>query len=199
MSSNSDFQQSAISLDDLHHDVLMQIEAIVFASETPVSIARFKQALDGKFSTQQIRQLLQQLAILQHGRSIELIETAQGFKFQVRTKYRHVIHQAWPERPIKLSPSLLEILAIIAYHQPITRADIEQIRGVSSNSQLLRTLFEWNWIKESGFRDVPGRPALLVTTPHFLNAFGLASLSDLPVIQDHKDAVTQLNSSALCS
>jgi segregation and condensation protein B len=75
---------------------------------------------------------------------------------------------------------LLETLAVIAYHQPVTRADIEQIRGVSNNSQILRTLFDWNWIKESGFRDLPGRPALLVTTPQFLNAFGLASLGQLP-------------------
>lgn len=191
-------EQSNTSLDDLHHEALMQIEAIIFASESPVSVARLKQAIGGQFSTQQLRQLLQQLSILQHGRSVELVETVQGFRFQVRAKYRHVLYQAYPERPIKLSPSLLEVLAVIAYHQPVTRADIEQIRGVSNNSQVLRTLFEWCWIKESGFRDTVGRPALLVTTPQFLNAFGLASLSDLPVIQDHKDALTQLESSSLC-
>ncbi|OUY05947.1 SMC-Scp complex subunit ScpB [Acinetobacter populi] len=196
---NQTFPENTASLDDLHHEALMQIEAIIFASDAPVSTARLKQALGGQFSTQQIRQLLQQLSILQHGRSVELIETVQGFKFQVRAKYRHVIHEAWPERPIKLSPSLLEVLAVIAYHQPVTRADIEQIRGVSNNSLVLRTLFEWNWIKESGFRDVPGRPALLVTTPIFLNAFGLASLNDLPVIQDQQDALTQLESFSRCS
>ncbi len=98
--------------------------------------------------------------MLQHGRSIELIETAQGFRFQVRAKYRQIVAQTWPERPTRLSPSLLEMLAVVAYHQPVTRADIEQIRGVSNNSQLLRTLFDWNWIKESGFRELPGRPAL---------------------------------------
>ena len=78
-----------------------------------------------------------------------MIETAQGFRFQVRSKYRNIIAQIWPERPTKLSPSLLETLAVIAYHQPVTRADIEQIRGVSNNSQILRTLFDWNWIKEA--------------------------------------------------
>ncbi|MFU8927405.1 SMC-Scp complex subunit ScpB [Acinetobacter puyangensis] len=196
---NQTFPENTASLDDLHHEALMQIEAIIFASDAPVSTARLKQALGGQFSTQQIRQLLQQLSILQHGRSVELIETVQGFKFQVRAKYRHVIHEAWPERPIKLSPSLLEVLAVIAYHQPVTRADIEQIRGVSNNSMVLRTLFEWNWIKESGFREAPGRPALLVTTPIFLNAFGLASLNDLPVIQDQKDALTQLENFSRCS
>lgn len=196
---NMDTPDNNTPLDDLHHDVLMQIEAIIFASDAPVSIARLKQALNQSYSTAQIRQLLQQLTLLQHGRSIELVETAQGFSFQVRSKYRQYIHQAWPERPIKLSPSLLEILSVIAYHQPVTRADIEQIRGVSNNSQILRTLFEWNWIKESGFRDAPGRPALLVTTAHFLNAFGLTSLDDLPAIQDPATALAQVAASAVPS
>ncbi len=169
-----------LSLADIHHEVLLQLEAIIFASEAPVSIARLKEAFNNQYNKQQLRQLLQQLALLQHGRSIELIETAQGFRFQVRSKYRNIIAQIWPERPTKLSPSLLETLAVIAYHQPVTRADIEQIRGVSNNSQILRTLFDWNWIKEAGFRDLPGRPALLITTPQFLNAFGLASLGQLP-------------------
>lgn len=193
------FHDMSQSMDELYHDALMKIEAIIFASDSPVSIARLKQALANQISTAQIRQLLQQLSLLQHGRSVELIETVQGYRFQVRAKYRQVIHQAWPERPVKLSPSLLEILATIAYHQPVTRADIEQIRGVGNNSQLLRTLFEFNWIKESGFRDVPGRPALLVTTPQFLNAFGLTSLTDLPTIQEHKEALSQLDPSTLRS
>ncbi len=178
----SSFEQNNndLSLADIHHEVLLQLEAIIFASEAPVSIARLKEAFNNQYNKQQLRQLLQQLALLQHGRSIELIETAQGFRFQVRSKYRNIIAQIWPERPTKLSPSLLETLAVIAYHQPVTRADIEQIRGVSNNSQILRTLFDWNWIKEAGFRDLPGRPALLITTPQFLNAFGLASLGQLP-------------------
>lgn len=193
------FPEPSTPLDELHHEALMQIEAVIFASDSPVSLARLKQALGGHFSSAQLRQLLQQLSILQHGRSVELVETAQGFRFQVRAKYRHFIQQAYPDKAIKLSPSLLEILSVIAYHQPVTRADIEQIRGVSNNSQILRTLFEWNWIKESGFRDVPGRPSLLVTTPHFLNAFGLASLNDLPVVEQHKDALGVTEASALCS
>ena len=86
---------------------------------------------------------------------------------------------------------------MIAYHQPVTRADIEQIRGVSNNSQVLRTLFDWNWIKESGFRELPGKPALLVTTPQFLNAFGLNSLDQLPPLQDAKEAFMALNVPAL--
>ncbi|MDH2622204.1 SMC-Scp complex subunit ScpB [Acinetobacter baumannii] len=194
----SSFEQNNndLSLADIHHEVLLQLEAIIFASETPVSIARLKEAFNNQYNKQQLRQLLQQLALLQHGRSIELIETAQGFRFQVRSKYRNIIAQIWPERPTKLSPSLLETLAVIAYHQPVTRADIEQIRGVSNNSQILRTLFDWNWIKEAGFRDLPGRPALLITTPQFLNAFGLASLGQLPPLQNAKEAFMALDANA---
>lgn len=187
---------SDLSLADIHHEVLLQLEAIIFASDAPVSIARLKEAFNNQYNKQQLRQLLQQLALLQHGRSIELIETAQGFRFQVRSKYRSIIAQIWPERPTKLSPSLLETLAVIAYHQPVTRADIEQIRGVSNNSQILRTLFDWNWIKEAGFRDLPGRPALLITTPQFLNAFGLASLGQLPPLQNAKEAFMALDANA---
>lgn len=186
-------QSAALSFEDIHHEVLLQMEAILFVSDAPVSLARLKEAFNNQYSKQQLRHFLQQLAVLQHGRSIELIETAQGFRFQVRSKYRNIIAQVWPERPTKLSPSLLETIAVIAYHQPVTRADIEQIRGVSNNSQILRLLFEWNWIKESGFRDLPGRPALLITTPQFLNAFGLVSLGQLPPLQDAKDAFMGLD------
>ena len=186
-------QTHVFNADELHHEVLMQMEAIIFASDAPVSVARLKEAFQDQYSKQQLRAYLQQLAVLQHGRSIELVEIAQGFRFQVRAKYRNTIAQVWPERPTKLSPSLLETLAVIAYHQPVTRADIEQIRGVTNNSQLLRTLFEWNWIKESGFRELPGRPALLVTTPQFLNAFGLNSLGQLPPLQDAKEAFMALD------
>ena len=192
----TDQQTMPLSVADNQHEILMQLEAIIFASEAAVSLARLKEALQNQYSKAELRQLLQQLAMLQHGRSIELIETAEGFRFQVRAKYRNIITQVWPERPTRLSPTMLETMAVIAYHQPVTRADIEQIRGVSNNSQILRSLFDWNWIKESGFRELPGRPALLVTTPQFLNAFGLASLGQLPPLQDAKEAFMVLDAHA---
>ena len=192
----TDHQTAPLSVADNQHEILMQLEAIIFASETAVSLARLKEALQNQYSKPELRQLLQQLAMLQHGRSIELIETAEGFRFQVRAKYRNIITQVWPERPTRLSPTMLETMAVIAYHQPVTRADIEQIRGVSNNSQILRSLFDWNWIKESGFRELPGKPALLVTTPQFLNAFGLASLGQLPPLQDAKEAFMALDAHA---
>ena len=192
----TDHQTAPLSVADNQHEILMQLEAIIFASEAAVSLARLKEALQNQYSKAELRQLLQQLAMLQHCRSIELIETAEGFRFQVRAKYRNIITQVWPERPTRLSPTMLETMAVIAYHQPVTRADIEQIRGVSNNSQILRSLFDWNWIKESGFRELPGRPALLVTTPQFLNAFGLASLGQLPPLQDAKEAFMVLDAHA---
>lgn len=195
----SDMTQHNTTLDEIHHDVLLQLEALIFASHEPLSLPHIKAAFHDQYSKQEIKYLLNQLAVLQHGRSIELIETAQGYRFQVRAKFRHIIAQTWPEKPTKLSPSLLETVAVIAYHQPVTRADIEQIRGVSNNSQILRTLFEWNWIKESGFRDLPGKPALLVTTPHFLNAFGLSSLNQLPPLQNAKEALMMLDSNSIAS
>ena len=189
-------QNMLLSAEDNLHEVLMQLEAIIFASDTAVSLARLKEAFQDRYSKQELRQYLQQLSMLMHGRSIELVETAQGYRFQVRAKYRNIIAQTWPERPARLSPSLLETLAVIAYHQPVTRADIEQIRGVTNNSQNLRTLFDWNWIKESGFRELPGRPALLMTTPQFLNAFGLNSVGQLPPLQDAKEAFMALDANA---
>ncbi|QPF31584.1 SMC-Scp complex subunit ScpB [Acinetobacter lwoffii] len=189
-------QNTLLSAEDNRHEVLMQLEAIIFASDSAVSLARLKEAFQDRYNKQELRQYLQQLSMLMHGRSIELIETAQGYRFQVRAKYRNIIAQTWPERPARLSPSLLETLAVIAYHQPVTRADIEQIRGVTNNSQNLRTLFDWNWIIESGFRELPGRPALLMTTPQFLNAFGLNSLGQLPPLQDAKEAFMALDANA---
>ena len=189
-------QNNAFNVDELHHEVLMQLEAIIFASDAPVSLARLKEAFQNQYSKQQLQQYLQQLSVLQHGRSIELVETAQGYRFQVRAKYRNVIAQVWPDRPTRLSPSLLETVAVIAYHQPVTRADIEQIRGVTNNSQILKTLFDWNWIKESCYRELPGIPALLVTTPQFLNAFGLVSLDQLPPLQYAKEAFMILDAQA---
>ncbi len=193
MSLESLNQSTVMSAEDQYHEVLLQLEAILFASDSAVSLARLKEAFQNQYNSAQLRQFLQQLAVLQHARSIELIETAQGFRFQVRAKYRNIIAHVWPERPTKLSPTLLETVAVVAYHQPVTRADIEQIRGVSNNSQILKNLFDWNWIKESGFRDTPGRPALLVTTPQFLNAFGLASLGQLPPLQNAKEAFMTLD------
>ena len=141
----------SLSAEDNLHEILMQLEAIIFASDSPVSLARVKEAFQDRYSKQELRQYLQQLSMLMHGRSIELVETVQGYRFQVRVKYRNIIAQTWPERPTRLSPSLLEMLAVIAYHQPVTRADIEQIRGVTNNSRFCVRCLTGTGLKNPAF------------------------------------------------
>ncbi|AKS42025.1 SMC-Scp complex subunit ScpB [Wenzhouxiangella marina] len=121
------------------------------------------------------------------GRAVELTEVGSGYRIQIRSKLMPVISQLWTEKPPRYSRALLETLAIIAYRQPITRGDIEQIRGVAVSSNILRTLQEREWIKVVGHRDVPGRPELLGTTKSFLDYFNLKSLDELPTLAEIKD------------
>ena len=120
-------------------------------------------------------------------RAVELKEVGSGYRLQIRTDLMPAISQLWTEKPPKYSRALLETLAIIAYRQPITRGEIEQIRGVSVSSNILRTLQEREWIKVIGHRDVPGRPELLGTTKAFLDYFNLKSLDELPTLAEIKD------------
>lgn len=121
------------------------------------------------------------------GRAVELTEVGSGYRLQIRTQLMPVISQLWTEKPPRYSRALLETLAIIAYRQPITRGEIEQIRGVSLSANILRTLQERDWIKKVGHRDVPGRPELLGTTRAFLDYFNLKSLDELPTLAEIKD------------
>ncbi len=134
-----------------------------------------------------IRSALEQLQLDYQGRGIEIIEVASGFRVQARDDYAAWINRLFDERPPRYSRALLETLAIIAYRQPITRAEIEDIRGVSVSSGIIKTLQEREWIKTVGHRDVPGKPALLATTKGFLDYFNLKKLSDLPALADIKD------------
>jgi len=119
-------------------------------------------------------------------------ETANGFRFQVRTEFAHEVSRLWPDRPKKYSRALLETLALIAYRQPITRAEIEHVRGVSVNPEIVKTLMERNWVRVVGHRDVPGHPELLGTTTEFLDYFSLKSIEDLPPLAELK-SLTDLN------
>jgi segregation and condensation protein B len=116
----------------------------------------------------------------------QLLETAQGFRFQVRREFSDQVARLWPERPPRYSRALLETLAIIAYRQPLTRAEIEAVRGVAVNPNIVKTLFERAWIRVVGHREVPGRPELLGTTRDFLDYFGLKALDDLPPLAELK-------------
>lgn len=171
------------------------IEAALMVSQSPLNVDRL-QALFAQDAVQPdrdvLRSVLQELAEECHGRGIELCEVASGWRYQVRADYAEWVNRLWDEKPPRYSRALLETLAIIAYRQPITRGEIEDIRGVSVNTNIIRTLQEREWIKVVGHRDVPGKPELLATTKQFLDYFNLKKLSDLPSLAEIRD-LDQIN------
>jgi segregation and condensation protein B len=170
------------------------VEAALLAAARPVSIAELQQIFEepSRPSTKDMRAVLEQLATDYEGRGVAIRETATGFRFQVRTEFSVEVSRLWPDRPRKYSRALLETLALIAYRQPITRAEIENVRGVAVNPEIVKTLMERNWVRVVGHRDVPGHPELLGTTSEFLDYFSLKSIEDLPPLADLK-ALTDLN------
>lgn len=167
------------------------IEAALLVSERPLDIARlaalFESGPSLKPERDEIRAALLALRADYAGRGVELAEVASGFRFQARAEYAGWLQRLFEERPPRYSRALLETLAIIAYRQPVTRAEIEEIRGVSVSGGIVKTLQERGWIKAVGQRDVPGKPALLATTRAFLDYFNLKRLSDLPALADIRD------------
>lgn len=135
----------------------------------------------------QIKAVLEDIAEDCAGRGFELKRTGSGYRFQVRQELSQWVNKLWYEKPKKYSRALLETLALIAYRQPITRGDIEEIRGVSVSSEILKSLLEREWVRVVGHRDVPGRPALYATTKQFLDYFSLKSLEQLPALNEIKD------------
>lgn len=137
-------------------------------------------------TTDEVREALGMLSQDYAGRGIELAETASGYRIQVRRELAEVVSKLWPERAARYSRALLETLSLIAYRQPLTRAEIESVRGVAVNPNIIRTLLERNWIRVVGHRELPGRPELLGTTRDFLDYFGLKTLSQLPPLAELK-------------
>ncbi|CAM4466150.1 MAG: Segregation and condensation protein B [Legionellaceae bacterium] len=158
------------------------LEAIIMASEHPVSLERMMYLFDENEcpSKAQIQQTLATLMEEYKHHSIELIELANGFTFQVKAEYSNWVNRLRDERSPRYSRALLETLALIAYRQPITRAEIEDIRGVAVSSHIIKTLQERDWVRIVGYRDVPGKPGLYGTTRQFLDHFNLKSLEQLP-------------------
>ncbi len=165
------------------------IEAALMAAGKPLPIDRILKLFleDERPERADVLRALESLGKDYAARPIELLETAAGFRINVRAEYATWVTRLWEERPPKYSRALLETLSLIAYRQPITRGEIEDVRGVSVSSNIIKTLMERHWIKEVGHRDVPGRPALLATTKEFLNYFGLMGLDDLPTLSEIKD------------
>ena len=158
------------------------IEAALLAAGRPVMPAELIQLFDGndRPTAEQMRAAIDALAADYAERGIELKETASGVRIQVRRELAAEVSRLWPERPARYSRALLETLALIAYRQPITRGEIEAVRGVTVNPNIVKTLLERNWVRVVGHRDVPGRPEVLGTTRDFLDYFGLKSLDELP-------------------
>ena len=162
------------------------IEAALLAAGTPLPVAELTRLFEdsARPSAQQVRAALAALAAEYAGRGIELKETASGYRVQVRRELGGEISRLWPERAARYSRALLETLALIAYRQPITRAEIEAVRGVAVNPNITRTVIERNWVRVVGHSDVPGHPELLGTTRKFLDYFGLKSLDELPPLAE---------------
>lgn len=165
------------------------IEATLLAAGRPVTTQQLLELFEERDRPSE-EQLLGALAALGQDyatRGIELMQVASGWRIQVRARYVESVSRLWSERPSKYSRALLETLALVAYRQPITRSEIEEIRGVSISSTIMRTLQERNWIRVVGHREVPGRPELLGTTREFLDYFNLRSLDQLPTLAELKD------------
>jgi segregation and condensation protein B len=176
------------------HYIRNVIEAALLAAGTPLPLAELARLFDenARPSTQQLSAALAALEAEYAGRGIELKHTASGFSIQVRRELAAEISRLWPERTARYSRALLETLALIAYRQPMTRAEIEAVRGVAVNPNIIRTLLERSWVRVVGHRDVPGHPELLATTREFLDYFGLRSLEELPPLAELK-AMSELN------
>ena len=174
------------------HDLKHIIEATLLAAGRPVTSQQLLDLFDERErpTNEQLKASFDQLAAEYESRGIELIEVASGWRIQVRPRCADVVSRLWQERPSRYSRALLETLALVAYRQPITRSEIEEIRGVSISSTIMRTLQERNWIRVVGHREVPGRPELLGTTREFLDYFGLKSLDQLPTLAELRDVET---------
>ena len=165
------------------------LEALLLASGEPLSLATIASVFTAEEQpgNSKIGKALQELAAEYEERGLELKEVANGYRLQVRQEVNPWVSRLWEKRPQRYSRALLETLALIAYRQPITRGDIEEVRGVSVRSTIIRTLQEREWIRVIGHRDVPGKPALFGTTKVFLDYFNLMSLDDLPSLAEIMD------------
>jgi len=165
------------------------IEAALLAAGRPMTVDGLQALFGDKDAPtrQDIRAAIMDLHADYADRGIELVEVASGFRVQIKSSMTHRLDKLWEERPPRYSRALLETLAIIVYRQPVTRGEIEEIRGVAVSTNITRTLLERSWIRVVGHRDVPGKPAMFGTTKEFLDYFGLKTLDDLPPLSELKD------------
>lgn len=166
------------------------IEAALLGAGRPLNLDQLGElfgAGSGDIERGMLRAALDELGADYQGRGIELKEVASGYRIQIRPSMKSRLAPLWEQRAPRYSRAMLETLALIAYRQPVTRGDVEAVRGVSVSTNMVRTLLERRWIRVVGHRDVPGRPALYATTREFLDYFGLRKLDDLPPLSEIKD------------
>ncbi len=171
------------------NNLVKTLEAYIFSAGMPVSEAMMKKLYpeEAQPTTAELRAALDSLKAQYHDRGVVLHEVASGYRFQVAEDMLPQLGLLWEERPVRYSRALLETLALVAYRQPITRGEIEEIRGVVVSTQMIKTLMDQEWIRVVGHRDVPGRPALYATTKSFLDHFNLKNLESLPALAPLKD------------
>ena len=165
------------------------VEAALLAAGRPLTVNQLKGLFDGRMAPEnsEIRQAIATLNEEYTARGIVIAEVASGFRVQVKAAMADRLQKLWEERPPRYSRAMFETLALVAYRQPITRGEIEEVRGVSVSTNIMRTLLERDWVRVVGHRDVPGRPAMFGTTKGFLDYFGLKKLDDLPPLADLAD------------
>lgn len=166
------------------HQAKLVLETALLASTEPLAVAQLKRLFDEDLDSDLLRRLLEELRVEWEGRGVELVSVASGWRFQTRPQFQFVVDRLNPQRPPRYSRAVLETLAIIAYRQPVTRGDIEDIRGVSVATTVLKALESRGWIEQIGHREVAGRPALYGTTKQFLDDLALRALSELPPLED---------------
>lgn len=159
------------------------LEAALLCASQPMTVRDMRQLFDNAVSADAVRSMLNALSSQWEGRGVELRELASGWRFQTRADVQAHLDRLHPEKPPKYTRATLETLAIIAYRQPVTRGDMEDIRGVTISSLLIKQLEDRGWVEVIGHRDAPGRPALYATTKQFLDDLGLASLDELPLLE----------------
>ncbi|MBL6751163.1 MAG: SMC-Scp complex subunit ScpB [Nevskia sp.] len=171
------------------HSLELVLEALLLAADLPLSIEQMQRLVGSEFnlSRRELRHALEHMQARYADSACELHEVASGWRLQVRAEYGQWVSRLWQEKPPRYSRALLETLALIVYRQPVTRGEIEDVRGVTVSTNILRTLLERGWVREVGHKEVPGRPALYGTTPQFLDDFNLKSLDQLPSLPEVKD------------
>jgi segregation and condensation protein B len=163
-------------------DAKRVLETALICADKPLPLREMRVLFDDQLGADTLRGLLDELVRDWQGRGVELVALASGWRFQSRPEMREYLDRLHPEKPPKYSRAALETLAIVAYRQPVTRGDIEDIRGVTVSSQIVKQLEDRGWIEAIGYREAPGRPALYATSKQFLDDLGLASLDQLPPI-----------------